>query len=98
MPWVAVQVRLFESVNFMEFVKLLAPFSSRATNNMKLELMFKVRAGMHRPGGGGGVQRRQRTMCRGGRAALSGCRELAATSTHAPGWCLAPSPPHVAGV
>lgn len=42
-------VRHFESVNFKEFVKLLAPFSSRATRDMKLASMFRV--------SGGGVHR-----------------------------------------
>ncbi len=36
------QVRVFESVNFKEFVKLLSAFSSRATTNTKLEYMFMI--------------------------------------------------------
>lgn len=34
--------RLFESVNFKEFVRLLAPFSARTTVDMKLAFMFEV--------------------------------------------------------
>jgi serine/threonine-protein phosphatase 2B regulatory subunit len=34
--------RLFESVNFKEFVKLLAPFSARASRDDKLEAMFLI--------------------------------------------------------
>ncbi|KAI8472237.1 MAG: hypothetical protein J3K34DRAFT_414624 [Monoraphidium minutum] len=35
-------VRLFESVNFLEFVKLLAPFTPRASADDKLQLLFTV--------------------------------------------------------
>ncbi len=35
-------MRLFESVNFKEFVRLLAPFSARASREAKLDAMFTV--------------------------------------------------------
>eukprot|EP00798_Chlamydomonas_sp_ICE-L_P030183 gene30183-35168_t len=35
-------VRMYESVNFKEFVKLLSAFSSRASRDEKLEMMFHV--------------------------------------------------------
>jgi len=35
-------VRLFESVNFMEFARMLAAFSSRASTDEKLNFMFTV--------------------------------------------------------
>ena len=35
-------VRLFESINFKEFVALLAPFSVRAPREAKIEAMFNV--------------------------------------------------------
>jgi Ca2+-binding EF-hand superfamily protein len=35
-------VRLFESVNFKEFVRLLSAFSSRASREVKLDAMFSV--------------------------------------------------------
>lgn len=41
LPWV-LQVRLFEGVNFMEFARFLAAFSSRATQEDKLKFMFMV--------------------------------------------------------
>ena len=46
-PWplcccVLLQVRLFESVNFMEFARMLAAFSSRASTDEKLNFMFTV--------------------------------------------------------
>ena len=36
------KVRIYESVNFREFTKLLAAFSPRASRNIKLEYMFLV--------------------------------------------------------
>ncbi len=36
------QIRIYESVNFKEFVKLLSAFSSRASRDTKLEYMFLV--------------------------------------------------------
>jgi Ca2+-binding EF-hand superfamily protein len=35
-------VRLFEAVNYKEFVKLLAPFSPRAPRDEKVAAMFRV--------------------------------------------------------
>lgn len=35
-------VRLFESVNFLEFVKLLAPFTSRVSADDKINFLFAV--------------------------------------------------------
>lgn len=35
-------VRLFESVNFLEFVKLLAPFTARVSVDDKLQFLFTV--------------------------------------------------------
>ena len=37
-----IQVRIYESINFKEFVKLLSAFSSRASKDTKLAYMFLV--------------------------------------------------------
>ena len=42
MPPPCLKVRIYESVNFREFTKLLAAFSPRASRNIKLEYMFLV--------------------------------------------------------
>ena len=36
------QVRIYESVNFKEFVKLLSAFSARGSRDVRLEYMFRV--------------------------------------------------------
>ena len=36
------QVRMYESVNFKEFVKLLSAFSKNASRDVRLEYMFQV--------------------------------------------------------
>ena len=36
------QVRIYESINFKEFVKLLSAFSPRAGRDLKLATMFMV--------------------------------------------------------
>ena len=36
------QVRIYESINFKEFVKLLSAFSARASKETKLQYMFLV--------------------------------------------------------
>jgi len=42
MDHACIQVRIYESVNFREFVKLLTAFSPRASRSIKLEYMFRV--------------------------------------------------------